>query len=159
MTTVVTPVVTPKVLVLNASYEPLHHVTVPHAIGMIVRQVAVVEETHETMFGGGRMPKVLRLIRYVTMAWRYRKNMRCTKAGVLIRDNRTCAYCGGHAVTVDHVIPRSKGGPLSWENSVAACHKCNGRKAARTPAEANMPLRFIPTAPAPGDTYQVGGRS
>ncbi len=69
-------------------------------------------------------------------------------AGVLARDSRRCGYCGGHATTVDHVLPRSRGGRNSWTNTVAACEGCNGRKDDRTPAEAGMVLRTEPTAPS-----------
>ncbi|ACZ30827.1 HNH endonuclease [Xylanimonas cellulosilytica DSM 15894] len=140
------------VLVLNAGYEPLHRVSVRHAIHMLVRGVAVVEESvGERTFGPYPLPRVLRLVRYVAMKWRYRRDQApsCTKAGVRARDGR-CAYCGGPADTVDHVVPRSRGGDSSWLNLVAACGACNGRKADRTPAEAGMVLRLTPHVPALG---------
>lgn len=139
------------VLVLNASYEPLQRVSVQHAIKMIVREVAVVEEAHvladgiAIMVGHLRMPKVLRLIRYVKMHWKHR-DLVCTKKAVRARDGR-CAYCGGAPETVDHIMPRSRGGLLTWENSIAACFRCNNRKADRTPEEAGMVLLFSPLAP------------
>ncbi|HET9517230.1 MAG TPA: HNH endonuclease, partial [Actinoplanes sp.] len=68
--------------------------------------------------------------------------------GVLARDRRTCAYCGGHATTIDHVLPRSRGGANSWTNTVAACERCNGRKGDRTPAEAGLRMRTEPKAPS-----------
>jgi len=137
------------VLVLNAGYEPLHRVSVKHAITMLVREVAVVEEAVEGhRFGPYPMPRVLRLVRYVAMRWRYRGAGRpaVTKDGVKRRDG-ACAYCGGPAETVDHVIPRSRGGDSSWLNLVAACEACNGRKADRTPLEAGMPLLLAPFVP------------
>jgi 5-methylcytosine-specific restriction endonuclease McrA len=134
------------VLVLNASYEPLQRVSLRHAIRMLVRQVAVVEEAHaEQMFGDFPRPTVLRLVRYVVMKWVHRRPM-CTKTAIKARDG-ACAYCGGHAETVDHVVPRSRGGLLTWENAVAACVRCNHRKADRTPAEAGMRLRIVPGPP------------
>jgi 5-methylcytosine-specific restriction endonuclease McrA len=135
------------VLVLNASYEPLHNVSVQHAVKMLVRQVAVVEETYDHMFGGIRVPKVLRLVRYVAMKWKYKQNMILSKQGILRRDGHRCAYCDGPARTIDHVLPKSRGGPLSWENAVAACASCNHRKANRTPEEAGMRLLFVPRPP------------
>jgi len=67
------------------------------------------------------------------------------------RDEYRCQYCGDtigvKGTTVDHVMPRSRGGPLTWENTVAACRRCNGRKADRTPEEAGMPLRKRPAKP------------
>ena len=137
------------VLVLNAGYEPLHTVSVEHAVRMLVRQVAVVHESLEDRsFGPFPYPKVLRLVRYVSMAWKYRHGAgpACTKEGVKARDGR-CAYCGGKAETVDHVLPRSRGGRSSWLNLVAACFVCNHRKANRTPAEAGMKLLVTPYVP------------
>lgn len=135
------------VLVLNASYEPLQRVSLRHAIRMLVREVAVIEEAHgEATFGPFPMPKVLRLVRYVVMKWMHRRNPICTKSAIKVRDGR-CAYCGGHAETVDHIIPRSRGGSLTWDNAVAACIRCNHRKANRTPSEAGMQLLFLPVAP------------
>ncbi|MBA2418760.1 MAG: HNH endonuclease [Nocardioidaceae bacterium] len=136
------------VLVLNASYEPLQRVSLHHAIRMLVREVAVVEEAHESaMFGPFRVPKVLRLVRYVVMKWVHRRSPICTKTAVKARDGR-CAYCGGHADTVDHIVPRSRGGTLTWDNAVAACVRCNHRKANRTPFEAGMTLLVVPSAPS-----------
>lgn len=137
------------VLVLNAGYEPLHRVSLKHAITMLVREVAVVEEAVEGhSFGPYPLPRVLRLVRYVAMRWRYRSAGQppCTKDGVKRRD-RMCAYCGGPAQTVDHVLPRSRGGDSTWLNLVAACEPCNHRKADRTPAEAGMPLLVTPYVP------------
>jgi 5-methylcytosine-specific restriction endonuclease McrA len=70
-----------------------------------------------------------------------------SRSGVLVRDAQTCAYCGRHGTTVDHVLPLSRGGGSSWLNTVAACAGCNHRKANRTPAEAGMRLRVTPYAP------------
>jgi 5-methylcytosine-specific restriction endonuclease McrA len=134
------------VLVLNASYEPLQRVSVRHAIKMLVREVAVIEEASDGTFGPFPMPRVLRLVRYVVARWRNRRG--CTKSAVKARD-RMCAYCGGTAETVDHIVPRSRGGTLTWDNAVAACLRCNHRKADRTPAEAGMTLLVQPGPPAP----------
>ena len=138
------------VLVLNASFEPMHRVSLKHAISMLVREVAVVHEAvGEASFGPFPVPRVLRLVRYVAMAWRYRRGSLgpvCSKAGVKARD-KVCAYCGGPAETVDHVLPRSRGGGSDWLNLVAACVRCIHRKADRTPAEAGMRLRVTPYVP------------
>lgn len=136
------------VLVLNASYEPLQRVSVRHAIVMLYRQVAVVEEEVDgSRFGPYPMPRVLRLVRYVVMKWVHRGVPPCTKAGIHARD-RACAYCGGRAQTVDHIVPRSRGGGSTWTNLVSACSRCNERKGNRTPAEAGMQLRVKPYAPS-----------
>lgn len=139
-------IVADHVLVLNASYEPLHRVSVPHAIRMLVRQVAVVEESGEATIGPFVVPRVLRLVRYVVMRWIHQGSPRCTKRAVKARDGR-CAYCRGPADTVDHIVPRSRGGPMTWENCVAACLRCNHRKADRTPREAGMKLLVVPFVP------------
>lgn len=135
------------VLVLNASYEPLQRVSLQHAIGMLVRKVAVIEEEAGGTFGPFPRPKVLRLVRYVVTRWMHRRSHLCTKSAIKARD-KTCMYCGGRAETVDHVIPRSRGGALTWDNAVAACQRCNHRKANRTPEEAGMVLRTVPARPA-----------
>lgn len=136
-----------NVLIINASYEPLQSVSVKHAIKMIVRQVAVIEEHVEgESFGDFPMPRVLRLVRYVKTAWRNIKP-RFSKNKLLKRDRYICAYCGKEASTLDHIIPKSRGGETSWTNTVAACLKCNHKKASRTPDEANMKLRVVPFEP------------
>lgn len=134
------------VLVLNASYEPLQRVSLRHAIRMLVREVAVIEEVDDGTFGPFPRPKVLRLVRYVVTRWMHRRSHLCTKSAIKARD-KNCAYCGGSAETVDHVVPRSRGGLLTWENAVAACLRCNHKKGNRTPSEAGMPLLFTPARP------------
>lgn len=134
------------VLVLNASYEPLQRVSLRHAIKMLVREVAVIEEEAGGTYGPYPRPKVLRLVRYVVTRWMHRRSHLCTKSAIKARDTM-CAYCGGAAETVDHIIPRSRGGMLTWDNAVAACRRCNHRKADRTPAEAGMTLLIVPSQP------------
>jgi 5-methylcytosine-specific restriction endonuclease McrA len=135
------------VMLLNASYEALGQVTFQHAVRMLCRQVATVEEAHgDRMIGPHPWPKVIRLVRYVAAKWMYRP-AGYTRRGVLVRDGRRCAYCGGRATTVDHVLPASRGGGWTWLNTVAACRPCNSRKADRTPAEARMRLRAAPYVP------------
>ena len=136
------------VLILNAGYEPLHRVSVPHAIRMLVREVAVVEEAVDgRSIGPFPMPKVLRLVRYVVLKFRTR-TPRWSRSMLMDRDRHKCAYCAQAAATVDHVIPRSRGGPTSWTNTVAACRSCNNRKADCTPAEAGMRLLTQPFEPS-----------
>ena len=139
-----------SVIVLNASYEPLHTVSIQHAIRMLVREVAVVEESHgERTIGPFPVPRVLRLVRYVVTHWRYAAGrMKYSKHGVLRRDKFRCAYCGlENADTMDHVQPRSRGGRTEWLNAVAAHASCNERKGNRTPSEADMPLLWQPWVP------------
>lgn len=142
------------VLVLNASYEPLHKVSVPHAIRMLVRNVAVVHEAEtDTTFGLFPLPRIVRLLRYVAMKWRYSHPPRWSRRGVLARDGYQCAYCGRPANTVDHILPLSRGGErTSWLNTVAACggssRSCNARKANNLPDEVGMRLRVTPRIPS-----------
>lgn len=141
------------VLVLNASYEPLHRVSIRHAINMLVREVAVVEESVDgAQVGPFPMPRVLRLVRYVFLKFRAAVP-RWSKTRLLERDRHQCAYCGRRATTVDHVLPSSRGGKSSWLNTVAACVACNNRKDNRTPEEAGMRLRFEPFEPT---WWQIG---
>lgn len=136
-----------SVSLLNASYEPLGNVTFQHAVRMLFRQVAIVEEPHgDRMIGPHPWPKVIRLVRYITTHWMYRP-AGYSRIGVLKRDGHRCAYCGAHATTVDHLLPASRGGRWTWLNTVAACRGCNGRKANRTPEEAGMRLLLVPYAP------------
>lgn len=84
------------------------------------------------------------------------------KAKVIKRDRCTCAYCGlvldARALTIDHIVPASRGGALSWMNTVAACRACNSRKADRTPDEARMPLLFAPFVPSRFEDFILKGR-
>ena len=142
-----TTVAMSSVTLLNASYEPLGAVSFKHAVRMLFREVATVEEGHDDrMIGPHPWPKVIRLVRYVAAKWMYRP-AGYTRAGVLKRDRHRCAYCGGRATTIDHVLPASRGGTWSWLNTVAACGACNSRKSNRTPREAGMRLRVEPYVP------------
>lgn len=136
------------VLVINADLGPLHRVTLRHAVRMLVRQVAEVHEAEpDRLIGIWPVPTVVRLVRYVVTKWRYTSGPAWSRPGVLARDGRRCGYCPAPATTVDHILPRSRGGRNAWKNTVAACVPCNQRKGDRTPAEAGMVLRIKPTAP------------
>ena len=138
---------TGSVLLYNATYEPLGRVSFKHAVRMLVREVAVVHEAHgERMIGPYQWPRALRLVRYVAAKWLYRP-AGYTRQGVLARDGHRCGFCGGHATTIDHLIPRSRGGEWTWLNTVAACQRCNERKGNKTPTEAGMRLRTVPWHP------------
>jgi 5-methylcytosine-specific restriction endonuclease McrA len=137
-----------SVLVLNADLGPLHRVSLRHAIRMLCRQVAEVHESEpDIRIGVFPMPRVVRLVAYVVTRWRYSAGPAWSRTGVLARDGRRCGYCGSPATTVDHILPRSRGGRNAWKNTVAACGPCNQRKGDRTPIEARMPLRATPAAP------------
>ena len=136
------------VTLLNASSEPLGRVSFTHAVKMLFRQVAVVEEGDEDrMIGPHPWPRVVRLIRHVVQNWLDRPAS-WHRGGVFIRDNHRCAYCNAKATSIDHILPRSRGGEWSWTNCVAACLDCNGDKGNRTPEEAGMRLKYAsPTVP------------
>lgn len=137
------------VLVVNADLGPLHRVSVKHAIRMLLRHVAEIHEAEpDRLIGVYPLPRVVRLVRYVVTKWRYTRSPAWSKPGVLARDSRRCGYCDAPATTVDHILPRSRGGRNTWKNTVASCYGCNQRKGDRTPVEAGMTLRFTPVAPS-----------
>ncbi|GAB3137435.1 HNH endonuclease [Micromonospora sonneratiae] len=136
------------VLVVNADLGPLHRVPVKHAIRMLCRRVAEIHEAEpDRLIGVFPMPRVVRLVRYVVTRWRYTNGPAWSRAGVLARDNRQCGYCTAPATTVDHILPRSRGGRNTWQNTISACYGCNQAKGDRTPVEAGMPLRFAVSVP------------
>ncbi|MEM8638795.1 MAG: HNH endonuclease [Cyanobacteria bacterium P01_G01_bin.54] len=136
-----------KVLVLNASYEPLNITSWRRAIVLLLKNKAEQLEYHTTEVST-RFPKptVIRLRYYVRVPY---KEIPLTRRNILERDNHTCQYCAyrGDNLTLDHVIPRSRGGGESWDNLVAACVRCNVRKGSRTPEESQMPLLSRPRRP------------
>ena len=91
-------------------------------------------------------PSVIRLRRYVRVP--HRSRVPLTRAALMRRDNYLCAYCGTKADTIDHVIPRSRGGQHVWENCVASCTRCNHRKADHLIEDIGWTLRCDPAAPA-----------
>jgi hypothetical protein len=139
------------VLILNAGgQQVLGMVSLRHAIGMLYRQVARVHEAVPgAKFGPYPVPRSVELVRYLYTRWIYDTTGKLpySREGVLRRDQHTCCYCGRAADTVDHVVPRSKGGKTCWTNCVAACWPCNNRKADNTPDLAGMQLRSKPRIP------------
>src|ERR671916_356470 len=136
-----------RVLLLNATFEPLAVVTAKRAVVlMLTGKAECVQAALEGAFHSESLtiaaPSVMRLSRYVRVP--YRRPVPMTRAGVLRRDGRRCAYCPRHADTIDHVVPRSRGGTHSWENCVAACRTCNSRKADRLLEELGWSLGFTP---------------
>ncbi len=92
------------------------------------------------------LPSIIRLNSYIRVPY---KSIILTRKNILRRDGHRCAYCGRSdlTLTIDHVMPKARGGGDTWENLVAACVKCNNKKGDRTPDEANMPMRVKPYAP------------
>ena len=140
---------TRRALVLNATFEPLGIVSSRRAVLLVLDTKAELIHATERVFRAERVsvpePSVVRLVRYVKVPYNYR--VAVNRRTVFARDGGRCQYCGASAENLDHVIPRSKGGPHTWENVVAACRPCNTRKEDRLPHEAGMVLRSTPVAP------------
>lgn len=146
-----------QVIVYNlGGTERLGSVPVEHAIRMLVRQVARIHTATDEAFGPFQKPTAVELVRYIFAKWQYDRKgeISWSKRGVLKRDRYTCAYCGGHANTVDHVLPRSRGGQDTWLNTVAACGPCNHSKSDATPQEAGMKMLFEPRLPSLKDVLR-----
>ena len=124
------------VLVLNASYEPINICGARRALVLVLKGVARTEEEHGLVLHAQRsrvaMPSVIRLLEYRRIPYQTRA---LSRKNILLRDRNTCQYCGETFgpgdLTLDHVIPRSRGGDSTWENLVARCHACNRRKGNR----------------------------
>jgi 5-methylcytosine-specific restriction endonuclease McrA len=143
-----------RVLVLNASYEPINVCTVRRAAVLVLKQRAEVLEhsewaLHAESFTMSR-PVVIRLVTYVRIP-RDAHSRKITRRAIFARDGWACQYCGSERgnLTIDHVIPRSKGGSSAWDNIVTCCAPCNRRKGDRLPRQANMHPRHAPRPPSP----------
>jgi len=142
-----------SVLVLNATYEPLNVVSVKRAVVLLLKEKAQIVEATEAWIRAQSWsvprPLVIRLVYYVRIP--HRLSLPLGRRTVLARDTYSCQYCGRQPdrseLTLDHVLPRCRGGQTSWDNLVTACKRCNGRKGNRTPREAGMRLRTQPSAP------------
>ena len=146
------------VLVLNQSYEPLTVCRARRAVVLIFQGKAEMLENGVgailTISTTVELPSVIRLARMVKRPRRLRK---MTRYEIFNRDRYTCQYCGDQSrhLTLDHVIPRFRGGQHTWENVVSACVACNRRKAGRTPKEANMKLVRQPGPPSGGTFFTL----
>ena len=134
---------------LNASYEPLCVVSARRALVLVMSDKAEMIHATDRVYHSERRavpePSVVRLSYFVKVPYQARVTL--NRRAVFARDDNRCQYCGAQAENLDHVIPRSKGGPHTWENVVAACRRCNTRKEDRLPHEAGMVLRSTPVAP------------
>lgn len=133
------------VLVLNSSYEALNVLSAKRAFVALAKGTAVMEKTSQVSINSGSrpflVPSVIRLVNYRRVP---RRTRTLSRKSILARDAHTCQYCMSEdspaKLTLDHIIPKSRGGANVWENLVAACFKCNNVKGDRTPEEAGMPL-------------------
>jgi len=139
-----------KVLVLNCDYSPLNVTSQKRGFKLVYKGKAeVVKDSSEyisTVYSEYVRPLIIRLLKYVSIN---KKHLKVSKNRIYRRDNFECVYCGSKkSLTIDHVIPKSKGGDNSWHNMVTCCNQCNFKKADRTPSEANMPMIKKPFEPA-----------
>jgi 5-methylcytosine-specific restriction endonuclease McrA len=140
-----------RTLVLNAGYEPLAVVSFRRALVLVMNNKATIIKADDdnpvsSTTGDYERPSVIILSRYVRVP--YVRRVPLTRRGVLRRDAHHCAYCGRSANTIDHVVPKSRGGEESWENLVACCFRCNNVKGDRTLAQLGWNLRFTPRMPS-----------
>ena len=139
-----------RVLVLNQNYEPLSICNARRAIILIYQNKAeIVERNHHFVRSPTvsiPLPSIVRLQLYIRIP---RKRILLNRRNILRRDNNRCQYCGSQAglMTIDHVVPRVRGGGDTWENLVCACTHCNTKKGNKTPEQAGMPLLKKPKKP------------
>ncbi len=145
-------------LVLNATYEPLGVVPSRRALVLVLGHKAIPLESSDRVLHSARveihLPAVVRLTRFVRVP--YHGAVPLTRRAILARDGGRCVYCGASAATIDHVVPRSRGGQHSWDNVVSACHRCNHVKADRAVADLGWRLRTPPAQPT-GAAWRVLG--
>jgi len=139
-----------RVLVLNADYTPLNVTSSQKGFKLVFKGKAEIVKSSESPIIAGYQnyvrPLIIRLFKYVKFRVR---NIRVNRHRVYRRDGGECVYCGStKQLTLDHVIPKSKGGSNEWTNLVTCCHKCNLHKADRTPQEVGMVLRKKPYEPS-----------
>ena len=141
-----------RVLVLNLTYEPLAFIALRRAVALVMREKAEIVEAAGVLLRSARAvyeaPLVIRL-RSLVRQRRGVYNVPFSRKALLARDQHTCQYCGdvGGPMTLDHIVPLSRGGATAWLNTVVACARCNARKGNRTPEETGMSLRRTPYVP------------
>ncbi len=139
-----------RVIVLNNDMSILGTCSWKRAMNMVTAGKAnIIKDSGILIHPQFFMPLVIRLIKAIRNLWQ--REVPWTKNNVHIRDNFTCQYCGKNLsdtkVTIDHIIPRTKGGKNKWTNTVTACFSCNNKKDNRTPSQANMTLKRLPYKP------------
>ncbi|MEZ4393457.1 MAG: HNH endonuclease [Polyangiales bacterium] len=138
-------------LLLNATFEPMKVISWQRALVLVFLDKAELVEAYDEVIRSINLavqkPSVVRLRRYA----RHDRRVKFSRVNVYRRDGFACQYCGaqpgGGDLTLDHVVPRARGGRTEWTNIVAACARCNAAKADRTPEQASMPLRRRPFKP------------
>jgi len=136
------------VLVLNFDYTPLNVTTIRRGFVLVDKGKAEIVKSDDTPIVAGYntyvRPVIIRLLKYIK---HFARNLRANRNRIYKRDNHQCVYCGSSKhLTLDHVIPKSRGGKNDWHNLVTSCFKCNLKKSNRTPEEAKMAMRHKPYA-------------
>lgn len=147
------------VLVLNANFEPLNVCNIPRALGLVlVGKAEILQNGRGAVYSASRSYECPSVIRLQYMVHRPRPRVRLSKREIFRRDEYRCQYCGRYSahLTIDHVIPRDRGGQFTWENLVSACPTCNRLKGNRTPQEAGMTLYKQPAEPPATAMYLYG---
>ena len=138
-----------RTLLLNASFEPLSVVSIRRAVVLVLKDKAEVVARNGSELHSERaafpVPSVIRLTHFVRVP--HRNRVPLSRRAVFARDGNRCQYCNRTAENIDHVVPRSRGGPHAWDNVVASCRSCNARKEDRFLHEAGLRLRRPPVAP------------
>jgi len=142
-----------RVLVLNASFEPLNVINWRRAVKLVVlKKVEVLQESERVVRSARmavRVPAVVRIVRFVHF---HRWDVKLSRENIYARDKYRCQYCGeelrSKELTCDHVVPRSKGGATEWVNVVTCCPGCNRKKGGKTPEEAGLSLLKNPARPS-----------
>ena len=146
------------VLVLNQNYEPLNICRARRAVMLLYRGKAeMLEDGSGYIHSVNYIFSLPSVIRLAYMIKRPRPERKLTRLEIFNRDHYTCQYCGKETrqLTIDHVIPRHRGGQHTWENVVSSCISCNRRKAGRTPKEAGMKLIHPPSLPRGGTPFYI----
>ena len=148
-------------LLLNATYEPLCVVSSRRAVVLVLAEKAVAIEYADVAFHSAtsviQVPAVVKLNHYVRVPFPARVPL--SRKAIFARDGGRCQYCGTSASSIDHIVPRSRGGEHAWENVVAACRRCNHVKADRSLSELGWRLKSTPRAPIGAHWRVLGYRS
>jgi 5-methylcytosine-specific restriction endonuclease McrA len=151
-----------QVLVLNSTYEPVNVCSNRRAVVLLLKGKAEALEVGGSVLRSERtavaVPLVIRLSHYVRLP--HAEARRLSRRAVLARDGFRCQYCGStRHLTIDHIVPRSRGGQTSWDNVITSCGPCNVRKGACLPSEVGMSPSHKPRQPLPGDFVLASQRA
>lgn len=147
-----------QVLVLNFDYTPINLTSIKRGFNLVYKGKAEIIKSDENDLIAGvkryMKPIIIRLLNYIK---HHTRNYRPSRLRVYKRDNFECVYCGsGNNLTLDHVIPKSRGGKNTWDNLVTSCFKCNLKKGNKTPEEAKLKMRHQPFVPTMmNDNYSL----